>query len=1242
MRYKFYVLKFIIILSFSTISYAQAPVSTIGTSTSDEGGSTILKHPSGDFFIGGFANDSALIIRRSSTGSIIWSRTYDFGPNENKILEIVLTSTGHIIGCGIGVDPNNIQNYYSFAFKIDINGNPLWMRRIKKGAKLTATYSIFEAQNGNYRSCGAFHNNTNHSDSYIIEYDQNTGNTVWDTLYAFGTSTNGWDESFYEGTRSVTGNADYFTGRFQTAGGQLSYRPTITKIDNSGNHAWTRIYNYTVSTSGGRLYGTGIEVDGDSLVVTLNGKNVNANTPFDCGILKTDLDGNCSWAKWFTNTGNNHLRVWETLNIPSGYLITGFFVTNNADLFLIKTDKQGNVVWSYAYGSTGIEDLGYPGTHSRLLVDGANIILTGRTSSFGSSEDVIVFSVDLASGLLNSTGCTSPFPIVELPIPNYSEPYPIYTEILGLTNTSIVNNSSNHSIQSGNLVEHYTDTIISGDTVYLCPGDDVTVRADWDSGLSYNWSSGGTSQVEIISTGGMHTVEVSGGGCILWSDSVFVVIDSAFTDLGSDTTVCNSSAPILLDAQYAGATYSWQDGSTNSTFSVTTSGIYWVDVAVGGCVITDSIDIQFVSIPAPDLGNDTSLCQGSSLLLDVTTPNATYLWQDGSTQATFNASSTGTYWVETSLSGCVSSDTMLLDYLPSPTPNLGNDTIICDVTANVLLDAFEIGATYIWQDGSTNSDFTALNSGIYWVEVNLGGCLNTDSIDIQLVSFPAPNLGNDTSLCNGNDLLLDASTPGVTYLWQDGSSLPTFNANATGTYWVETSISGCAETDTLLLNYLPSPTPDLGNDTVICDITATLYLDVFESGATYIWQDGSTNSDFTALSSGIFWVQSNLAGCTFTDSIQIDISAIPSINLGPDTSLCDNLTLAISTGNLVASHLWNTGQTANFIDVNTTGDYWVELTENGCSNSDTIHVDFIPSVSIDLGIDTSFCSFVANYLLDVTTPGCTYLWQDGSTNSTFTVSTSGTYWVHVDNGSCSDDDTVTISFDSFPVLDLGPDTTICLGTSLILDASYPGCTYEWQDGTSASNLDVSASGVYWVEANLSGCIAFDTIVVETIAPPNINFLDVAPCYDELFIADASQPEASYLWQDGSTNSLITIDENGTYWVIVSNPCGVDTSTFVVHYTNCMCEIYIPNAFTPDGDQLNNDFKVISDCPLYSYEIQIFNRWGELIFTSTDLNESWDATYKDTLVQDGIYTWKVTYMLDDDVPETITGHVNVLR
>jgi hypothetical protein len=211
-----------------------------------------------------------------------------------------------------------------------------------------------------------------------------------------------------------------------------------------------------------------------------------------------------------------------------------------------------------------------------------------------------------------------------------------------------------------------------------------------------------------------------------------------------------------------------------------------------GCTAIDTVLLTALPTPPVSLGNDTTLCEGQTLTL--TAPQSAgyqYLWQDNSTANTFTVSDQGAYSVKvTNQFNCSASATINVSYKQLPVFNLGNDTALCNGETLLLQSTLLLQGAYLWSTGSTAATLNINTQGLYWLQVSNSGCAKSDSVIVTYKPNPAIDLGNDTTLCEGQTLLLDATNNNATYLWQDGSTSPTFNVNSavngqpqpTGTY----------------------------------------------------------------------------------------------------------------------------------------------------------------------------------------------------------------------------------------------------------------------------------------------------------------------------------------------------------------------------------------------------------------------------------------------------------------------------
>ena len=626
------------------------------------------------------------------------------------------------------------------------------------------------------------------------------------------------------------------------------------------------------------------------------------------------------------------------------------------------------------------------------------------------------------------------------------------------------------------------------------------------------------------------------------SYSIFSGSPAGALNLGNDTTLCTGQI-LVLDAGNPGATYLWQDGSTHQTLTVTQPGQYSVVVTTVCTVARDTIVVSYSGAGgAVNLGNDTTLCNGNTLLLNATVAGATYQWQDGSTNATYNVTTAGNYSVTATIAGgCTSTDAINVAYVSAPVVNLGNDTALCQ-GQTLTLDATTAGATYVWQDASTNATYNVTAAGNYSVTVSIGSCTATDAINVTYSPQPVVNLGNDTTLCTGQTLLLDATTAGATYQWQDASTSATFNVTGAGTYSVTVTVNTCTATDAINVTYSAPLAVNLGNDTALCQ-GQTLLLDATTAGATYVWQDASANATFNVTAAGNYSVTVTVNTCTASDAINVTYSTPPVVNLGNDTALCGGQTLLLNATTANATYVWQDASTNATFNVTVAGNYSVTVTVNACTASDVINVTYNPSPVVNLGNDTVLCQG-QTLLLDATTAGATYTWQDASTNATYNVSTAGAYSVTVTLNTCTVSDLINVTYLN-PSVNLGNDTSLCAGQSLVLNASTAGTTYQWQDASTNSTYNVTTAGNYAVTITVNGCTATDAINVAALTPPTVaaNVTCSGPLSEAFATATGTGP-FTYNWSTGGNTDTIITPAAGNYVVTVSDNAGCTASAAI--------------------------------------------------------------------------------------------------
>jgi gliding motility-associated-like protein len=224
-----------------------------------------------------------------------------------------------------------------------------------------------------------------------------------------------------------------------------------------------------------------------------------------------------------------------------------------------------------------------------------------------------------------------------------------------------------------------------------------------------------------------------------------------------------------------------------------------------------------------------------------------------------------------------------------------------------------------------------------------------------------------------------------------------------------------------------------------------------------------------------------------------------------------------------------------------------------------------------------------------------------------------------------------------------PDVSTCSGNPVTLDAgNWPGATYLWSNGANTQTITTNQGGYYTVMVNMGVCSGSGDALVTIANPPVINLVDqVTICPDEMAQISAGNSTYQYLWSDGTQGEVLSVHDAGTYYVTASNLCGSTTDSVIVNVVdNCdQGDIFIPNSFSPNGSGQNDVFGIAGQ-GITSFKIIIYDRWGELLFTSEDINQSWDGTVKGKVVKDDVYIYMITYSLNDGVEKQRMGRVTV--
>lgn len=427
----------------------------------------------------------------------------------------------------------------------------------------------------------------------------------------------------------------------------------------------------------------------------------------------------------------------------------------------------------------------------------------------------------------------------------------------------------------------------SGSTTF-CQGGSVTLTAQ--SGSSYAWSNGATTQAITVTSSGNYSVTVNNpSGCAAVSTPVAVTVNNnppATISTSGSTTICQGQTVTLTAS--SGSSYRWSNGATTASINVTNAGNYNVTVTnSGGCTAASStVTVNVTAAPSTSVSTSgpTTFCQGNSVTLSAPT-GYSYTWSNGSTSRTINVSTSGAYSVTVSATGGCSATS-------TPVNVTVNSNPVASVTANgattfcqggsVTLQAAG-GSTYAWSNGQVGSSITVNASGNYSVTAtNQNGCTATSSaVAVTASNNPAPVItaNGNTNLITGQTVTLTASG-GTSYSWQPGGqTTSSITVGSAGTYSVvATNAAGCTGTsNNITVNMTNSSTPvditSIGSTEVCQGSNVVLRA---SNGVNYLWSPGGqTTSSISVNTGGTYYVYSRDAQGTILSSDSITVTVNP-------------------------------------------------------------------------------------------------------------------------------------------------------------------------------------------------------------------------------------------------------------------------------------------------------------------------------------------------------------------------------
>ena len=788
----------------------------------------------------------------------------------------------------------------------------------------------------------------------------------------------------------------------------------------------------------------------------------------------------------------------------------------------------------------------------------------------------------------------------------------------------------------------------------VCAGDNSTITYtgnapanatyawDFDGGTIVSGSGQGPYEVSWATAGTKSvTLTVSLGSCSSPLTTNSVVVNALPTvDAGADLFICDGESASITAT--GATTYDWQPvtglsaaiGATVTATPLNTT-TYTITGTSNGCVGTGTITVNVNPFPVVGVNPaQATVCAGETTTFTANGAD-TYSWSpaaglSATTGISVDATplTTTTYTVTGTTNGCSADVTFDITVNASPTLVVSPAVDLCGGQSTTMTVS---GAdSYVWSPATGLSSTTATSvdatppvTTTYSVVGTALGCTATETIDITVTPYPIVSVSPDaSSICLGDSKGFTASGAD-SYLWSPATGLSgttgatvTANPTVSTTYQVIGTVNGCNDTAWADLTVNPIPVTTVSPDITICSGESTPL--VANGATTYSWTPTTglslatgANVSANPMLTTNYTVTGTSLGCSSSASVTVTVNQTPTVSVTPTQfAFCDGESVGL-TASGATSYTWNP----------------------------------------PLGLST-------------TTGGSVTANPTSTTTYTVVGSTLG----------CEDDATATITVYPNPVVDFTVDEPSgcvehCVNFTNLSSIANGTNSYTWDFGNGETANGVNQSicypdtGVFTIQLTATSNNQCVTTLIEpnyiSVYPnPEADF-SVEPTYASVLnpqfqFTDNSNGAVEWYWNFGDGNTaenLITTPQHtystnidsASYTVLleVVNQYGcVDETAFDVYVTPHI-SLYVPNAFSPNGNDRNEVFRAYGE-NIVEFEMWIFNRWGQEIFYSANMEEGWDGTFMGAPVENDVYAYRILYRALDGSEGRPFGSVTLVR
>ncbi|MFN4255954.1 MAG: hypothetical protein ACK4Q5_13195 [Saprospiraceae bacterium] len=932
------------------------------------------------------------------------------------------------------------------------------------------------------------------------------------------------------------------------------------------------IGTYTVTVTNA----AGCSATAAATITQTAGLNVTATAqPYDCdGTLTITASGSFASYEWDTGETGASITVSSdgtytvtatdasgctgsatfNANIPEDPQVDidgDFSICGSGNTTLTATPGFQNYQWSGGFGSGNIRTVNAPGDYTVTVSNnlGCTDTETVTVSQAPNAAPTLDFPDPICVGEFAQIFVTNgPFDAYEWS--NGDDSPSIVVGTAGNYTVTVTDANGCTGTASTALTVNPNPTVSIDDAPYDCDGLQVLNASG--SFPNYEWSTGESSQSITVSSDGTFTVTVTNAtGCTGTASFAVNIPPAPEVEITGDFVFCENDNT-LLTATPGFQNYQWSGGTgSGNTRTVSVAGNYTVTATdVFGCTDTETVSVDEQPAPAPQLNAPAPICAGETAEIEVL--NAifqTYQWSSGGNGSSITVLNTGTYTVTvTDAAGCTGTDAASLIVLPNPNASINQLPYNCD--GQLILSATPGFQNYQWSTGASGATTVVTQSGTYFVAVTgANGCTTVALVDADIPPAPFVNITGITSICEGENSILDA-TPGFdTYDWSTGETSTSISVDASGTYFVTvTDGFGCTATASESLDVNPAPEPQITGPTQICASGTAIFSATGGTFVTYAWSSGSQTPTITVANAGTYRLTvTDAAGCTGTDAVTLTIGNSLDIQIAEQPYQC-NGQITLDAGAGFQTYAWSNGGNTATISTSTNGNFTVTVTDaTGCTGTANATVNIPDAPQVEVTGAPEICQGTSTVL--AATPGFgVYEWSNGQLNPSISVGTAGTFTVTVTDGEgCTATANFALAVVAAPVPVIAGTATICENSSATLSAPGGFQTFNWSTGASTPTIQASTAGTYAVTvSNAAGCTGTDDFIlnVNTSLQPTISPQPYA-CDGQITL-DAGAGFQNYSWSDGGNTQTINALQSGDFAVTVSDANGcTGTATIAV-------------------------------------------------------------------------------------------------